>query len=118
MIERTNIEKIEDKEWARKATHMSGFRTYLGGMITYNDLVDTFGEPTFTPEDSGDGKVNYEWVFIFDGDYFTIYDWKTYSPETTRTEYTNWHVGGRTGVIMTDAFVRNVLEEIRLAIFS
>ena len=118
MIERTNIEKIEDKEWARKATFMSSFRTYLGGAITYNDLVDTFGEPTFTPEDSGDGKVNYEWVFIHDGEYFTIYDWKTYSPEHTRTGYTNWHVGGKVGVLETDGFVRSVLEEIRLSIFS
>ena len=48
MIERNDIEKIEDKEWARKATFMSSFRTYLGGAITYNDLIDTFGEPTFT----------------------------------------------------------------------
>lgn len=117
-MERTKIEVINDKEQARNATHMSGFRTYLGGMISYNDLVDTFGEPTFTPEDSGDGKVNYEWVFYFDGDYFTIYDWKTYDAETTRTQYTNWHVGGKAGVLETDGFVRNVLEEIRMAIFS
>jgi len=118
MIEKTNIEKIEDKEWAREATHMSGFRTYLGGMVTYKDLVDTFGEPTFTPEDSGDGKVNYEWVFIHDGDYFTIYDWKTYDADYTRAQYTNWHVGGKAGVLETEGFVRSVLEEIRLAIFS
>tara|TARA_Y100001972_G_scaffold93922_1_gene115215 strand:+ start:16 stop:372 length:357 start_codon:yes stop_codon:yes gene_type:complete len=118
MIERNDIEKIEDKEWARKATFMSGFRTNLGGMISYKDLVDTFGEPTFTPEDSGDGKVNYEWVFIHDGNYFTIYDWKTYDAETTRNEYTNWHVGGKAGVLETDGFVRSVLEEIRLSIFS
>jgi hypothetical protein len=118
MIEKTNIEKIEDKIQAGKATFMSAFRTYLGGAVTYNDLVDTFGEPTFTPEDSGDGKVNYEWVFYFDGNYFTIYDWKTYNADYTRAQYTNWHVGGKAGVLETDGFVRNVLEEIRLAIFS
>ena len=117
-MERTEIEVIKDKKQARKATHMSAFRTYLGGAVTYNDLVDTFGEPTYTPEDSGDGKVNYEWVFYFDGDYFTIYDWKTYDAETTRTQYTNWHVGGKAGVLETEPFVRNVLEEIRMAIFS
>jgi hypothetical protein len=117
-MERTEIEVIKDKEQARKATFMSGFRTYLGGMISYRDLVDTFGEPTYTPEDSGDGKVNYEWVFYFDGDYFTIYDWKTYDADYTRAEYTNWHIGGKAGVLETEAFVRNVLEEIRTAIFS
>ena len=117
-MERTEIEVINDKKQARKATFMSAFRTNLGGMVSYRDLVDTFGEPTFTPEDSGDGKVNYEWTFYFDGDYFTIYDWKTYSPEYTRAQYTNWHVGGKAGVLETDGFVRSVLEEIRLAIFS
>jgi hypothetical protein len=61
------LEVIRDKEQARNEMHMSGFRTYLGGEVTYQDLVNTFGEPTFTPEDSGDGKVNYEWIIYFDG---------------------------------------------------
>lgn len=117
-MERTEIEVIRDKEQARKATHMSSFRGYLGGAVTYSDLVDTFGEPTFTPEDSGDGKVNYEWVFYFDGDYFTIYDWKTYDAETTRTQYTNWHVGGKAGVLKTAGFVDNILDEIRHIVYS
>ena len=117
-MERTEIEVIRDKEQAREATHMSSFRTYLGGAVTYNDLVDTFGEPTYTPEDSGDGKVNYEWVLYFDGDYFTIYDWKTYSPEQTRNGYTNWHVGGKAGPLETVEFTRNVLEEIRLTVLG
>lgn len=113
MIERTEMEVIRDKEWAGRAATGTSFRMYLGEEVTYRDLVDTFGEPTFTPEDSGDGKVNYEWVFFFDGDYFTIYDWKTYDPEATRLDYTNWHVGGKTGVFLTDAFIRNVLDRIR-----
>ena len=78
--------------------------------ITYNDLIDTFGDPTFLPEDSGDGKVNFEWVidFEFEGSIntFTIYDWKVdaeYSKMNTgRMEEANdwlggsrWHVGGK-----------------------
>lgn len=117
-MERTEIEVIRDKEQAREATHMSSFKTYLGGAVTYDDLVRTFGEPTYTPEDSGDGKVNYEWVFYSDGDYFTVYDWKTYDAEATRTQYTNWHVGGKAGPLETVGFTRNVLEEVRQTVYS
>jgi hypothetical protein len=100
------LEVIRDKEQARNAMHMSSFRTYLGGAVTYQDLVDAFGEPTFTPEDSGDGKVNYEWIIYFDGSYYSIYDWKTYDAQTTREEYTNWHVGGKAGVLEVNGFTR------------
>ena len=83
---------------------------YLDYGITYDDLVDTFGEPTYLPEDSGDGKVNYEWVIDFDFEgsveMFTIYDWKVdaeWSKENTGTKEqarewlggSRWHVGGK-----------------------
>ena len=115
---KNELEVIRDKEWAMDKMHMSSFMTYLGGAVTYQVLVDAFGEPTFEPEDSGDGKVNYEWVIYFDGSYYSIYDWKTYSPEYTRTEYTNWHVGGKTGVLEVDAFTRTVLDKIRHTVYS
>lgn len=89
----------------------TSLKGYLDYGITYEDLVDTFGEPTFLPEDSGDGKVNYEWVIDFDFEgsinTFRIYDWKTESAEwsklnTGRMEEANewfggsrWHVGGK-----------------------
>jgi len=89
----------------------SSLKGYLDYGITYDDLVDTFGDPTFLPEDSGDGKVNYEWVIDFDFEgsinTFRIYDWKTESAEwsklnTGRMEEANewfggsrWHVGGK-----------------------
>ena len=91
-----------------------GFRCSLKGYldygITYDDLVDTFGDPTFLPEDSGDGKVNYEWVIDFDFEgsinTFRIYDWKVEAEwsklNTGRMEEANewfggsrWHVGGK-----------------------
>ena len=83
---------------------------YLDYGITYTDLIDTFGNPTFLPEDSGDGKVNFEWVidFEFEGSIntFTIYDWKVdseYSKINTGTKEegrdwlggSRWHVGGK-----------------------
>jgi len=86
-------------------THLKG---YLDSGITYEDLVDTFGNPTFLPEDSGDGKVNFEWVvdFEFEGSIntFTIYDWKVdaeWSKINTGTSNqdsfypSRWHVGGK-----------------------
>ena len=88
----------------------SSLKGYLDYGITYDDLVDTFGDPTFLPEDSGDGKVNYEWVIDFDFEgsinTFRIYDWKVDAEwsklNTGRMEEGNdwlggsrWHVGGK-----------------------
>ena len=86
-------------------THLKG---YLDFGITYEDLVDTFGNPTFLPEDSGDGKVNFEWVvdFDFEGSIntFTIYDWKvdaewskinTGKADQDSFYPSRWHVGGK-----------------------
>jgi len=92
-------------------TFGSSLKGYLNYGITYYDLVDKFGQPTFLPEDSGDGKVNYEWVIDFETPYgeiktFTIYDWKTESPEWSKLNTgtleqakewfgSRWHVGGK-----------------------
>lgn len=96
-----------DKNEVQYGTHLVGHLSYG---ITYNDLVDAFGEPTFLPEDSGDGKVNFEWAFDFEDESgineFTIYDWKTesaeWSKENTGTSEqagewfgSRWHVGGK-----------------------
>lgn len=63
--------------------------------ITYDQLVEAFGEPTF-PEPSGDGKVQKEWVFKDRaGNVFTIYDWKTFDEHITTSKLKVWHVGGR-----------------------
>lgn len=88
----------------------TGLKGKLGFGITYTDLVNYLGEPTYLPEDSGDGKVNFEWVVEFiTEEYgyqtFTIYDWKVeaeYSRINTgaMTEAeewmpSRWHVGGK-----------------------
>ena len=91
-------------------TFGTSLKGYLDYGITYDDLVDTFGDPTFLPEDSGDGKVNYEWVIDFDFEgsinTFRIYDWKVEAEwsklNTGKMEEANewfggsrWHVGGK-----------------------
>jgi hypothetical protein len=68
----------------------------VGGIsgVTYNELVEILGEPTFD-EASGDNKVQKEWVCEYDGNVFTIYDWKTFDEEYTMNELTMWSVGGK-----------------------
>ena len=86
----------------------TSLKSKLSYGITYNDLVDYFGNPTFG--ESGDGKVFNEWVidFEFEGSIntFTIYDWKTESSEWSKRNTgtleqadewygSRWHVGGK-----------------------
>ena len=72
----------------------TSLRGYLHN-TKYSDLIEVFGEPTFNQE-SGDGKVHFEWVFDFNGETFTLYDWKTYNIEYTMNELTTWNIGGKT----------------------
>ena len=74
--------------------------THLKGYInaTYRELVNLLGEPTFN-EPSGDGKVQVEWVVEFEGDVFTIYDWKTYDREFTEYDLDRFHIGGKSSAI-------------------
>ncbi len=74
--------------------------TSLKGFVktTYADLVEKFGEPTYTSGDKTTAEWNLEFevdVPVFEGgtEYVTatIYDWKTCS--TPMGEY-EWHVGG------------------------
>ena len=71
--------------------------TFLQGYIvaTYSQLLETLGKPTYD-EPSGDGKVQVEWVVEFEGNIFTVYDWKTYSREYTENELMKFNVGGTT----------------------
>ena len=87
----TNFKKLSKSEANTSGTSLSG---YLDS-VTYNNLCEAFGEPTCTPEDSGDGKVNFEWIFKFNGEIFTVYDWKTYDQEYTMNQLTKWNIGSK-----------------------
>ena len=95
----------------RRGGEVSG--TSANGFVrtTYEQLVNTFGEPMYGPSDeSDDEKISCEWVITF-GDknrtVATIYDWKTYDG-TPMHEY-EWHVGGMHGSRATD-FVEAALK--------
>ena len=90
----------------------SSLKGYLNG-IRFDHMIQVFGEPTFYPEDSGDGKVNYEWLFIYKSKVFTVYDWKVskeYTENFLGLEFCgNFHVGGKTDV--TD-FINFIEEKV------
>ena len=87
------LEKIEDKNQALSVISGTSLSGYLHN-TQYSDLIEAFGEPTFNQE-SGDGKIQFEWVFEFNGDIFTIYDWKTWDVEYTINELTTWNIGSK-----------------------
>ncbi len=84
--------------------------TSLKGYInaTYSQLLEVLGKPTYD-EPSGDDKVQVEWVVEFEGDIFTIYDWKTGSREYTENELTTFNVGGNTSAF---DFIQEVESQI------
>jgi hypothetical protein len=85
-------------EMSAPSTQGTSLKGYVN--LTYNQLVEVLGEPTFK-EESGDGKTQKEWVVEFkdewgDKNVFTIYDWKTYDVEYTMNELNRFNVGGKT----------------------
>ena len=105
-------------------TSGTSLKGHLSYGITYNDLLDYFGRETFG--ESGDGKVKNEWVLEFETEengiqLFTIYDWKSESPEFARNEVgsleeaksvfgSRWHIGGKD---YAGDFVEFIEEEIK-----
>ena len=71
--------------------------TYLVGYledVNFMDLVTGLGEPTFD-DPSGDDKVQVEWVCVFKGNVYTIYDWKTYDREFTEWDLQQFNIGSK-----------------------
>lgn len=88
------IEVIRDQEYALDSIN----GTYKVGSlvrVSFWDLKSVLGNPTFH-EESGDGKVQKEWVVEYKGNVFTIYDWKTYDERYTIEELDVWSIGGKT----------------------
>jgi len=79
---------------------------------TYRDLVTGLGEPTFD-EPSGDDKIQVEWVCVYKGNVFTIYDWKTYDRDYTEFRLDEFNIGSKTarGYEVTE-FVNAVRNQI------
>ena len=86
--------KIQNSEKALPMIGGTSLKGYITG-YTYSQLVEVMGEATF-PTESGDGKIQKEWVIRDGNDVFTIYDWKTYDTNYTMTKLKKWNIGGKT----------------------
>ena len=64
----------------------TGLRGYLD--VSYNRLVEVFGEPHYRMGD----KTTVEWSFEHEGTRFTLYDYKWQSAQSDLVE--PFHVGG------------------------
>lgn len=97
----------EEGRWISSGTSLKG---YING-VTYTQLVEEFGHPLYGPEDSGDGKIQFEWVFKHNGNVFTLYDWKTYDLDYTITELTRWNIGGKSSAMEFIEDIENILKD-------
>ena len=59
--------------------------------ITYQELVDIFGNPTFRNY-KNDNKTTCEWQIEIDDRIISIYDWKE---DVTPLYLYDWHIGGK-----------------------
>lgn len=80
-------------------TSGSSLKGYVSA--TYNQLLNLLGKPTFE-EESGDGKVQVEWIVKYKDPYggvnlYTIYDWKHYDRNHIDNPniMVSWHIGGK-----------------------
>ena len=92
---KTKYDKVTNQKYAASIIGGTSLKDRLIGW-NYKQMVAAFGEPTF-PEESGDGRVQKEWVFVrnADGMVFTVYDWKTYDETYVMTMNQNWNVGSK-----------------------
>ena len=95
-----------EKDCFKNGTSLKDYVT-----VSYDKLVEGFGEPDFGPNAGGD-KVTCEWGLRFeDGTYATIYDWKEYE---TPMGVHRWHVGGDSslaGIRVAEAL--GLIEEVK-----
>ena len=98
---------IRDLELACDISTGTSLSGYID--ITYKQLVETLGEPTFD-DASGDDKVQKEWVVEFEGNIYTIYDWKTYDVDYTMNELDKFNVGSKGNA---RKFIESLTKEIK-----
>lgn len=79
----------------------------------YSQLVNFLGDPTF-PNESGDGKVQKEWVVEFNDKLFTIYDWKTYSVYETKNTLDSWSIGGKSSASDLVEYLKIQIDKMEL----
>jgi hypothetical protein len=84
----TDIKVITKTDEALRMTNGTISQSVLHN-VTYDELKKTFGDPIID-RPSSDNKVNVEWVFMYKGESYSLYDYKTNSLKTNR----KWVVNG------------------------
>jgi hypothetical protein len=75
-----------------------------------NQLIGIFGEPTIQ-DNTGRDKCNFDWSLqTFNGDVFTVYDWKEYR-KLEMDEIIEWHIGA-----FSQSISLNAKEEVMSAL--
>lgn len=95
-----------DKEQARGVTQGTSLKGYIN--CKYADLISLLGQPVLGP--SGDEKVNFDWVVEFRGNYYTIYDWKTYNVRFSIESLDQWNVGSK---VYAGDFIEYIEKQIK-----
>mgnify|MGYP003631951975 CR=1 FL=1 len=90
--------------------NLSGYKVGELKHFTYKQIKKALGKPTFKPRNSGDFKVQYEWVVLYGDKVFRVYDWKTYDKEYTKKILTTWSIGGHTSC---DWFLQTLVNKIQ-----
>lgn len=88
-------------------TNGTGLAGYVNA--TYNQLVSVLGEPTFDYP-SGDEKVQVEWVVEFEGNLFTIYDWKTYNRDYTENSLERFNIGSKVNSSALEMYLHKLIK--------
>ena len=95
-------QEYKDREW--QGGCLQGYVD-----VTYLELVEMFGEATLG--ESGDSKVQMEWVIEITDDegatqQFSIYDWKTYDLNYTKSKLQTWNIGGLSSPTILQEYIR------------
>tara|TARA_R110002126_G_scaffold289333_1_gene444054 strand:+ start:617 stop:925 length:309 start_codon:yes stop_codon:yes gene_type:complete len=88
----------------KKTTQNASGTSYHGNTITCtpDTLIGLLGAPSYD-DNQGYDKVNLSWTCeTSNGELFTIYDWKTYSP-VRMNQMVHWHIGAKESSIATNA---------------
>ena len=110
VMKKFNFVKLSKEEDDTSGSSLKGKLKYG---IKYDDLVDIFGPPTYYNE-SGDGKVQKEWVVEFNDELFTIYDWKTYSVYETKNTLDTWSIGGKSSASGLVEYLKIQIDKMEL----
>ena len=89
--------------------NLSGYKVGELNGFTYKQIKKALCKPTFKPSNSCDGKVQYEWVVLYEDKVFRVYDWKTYDKKYTKKSLTTWSIGGTSSC---DWFLQSLITKI------